>query len=383
LELTHPQVISALKMLNGHLAPHTTRYDDKLLAFGLGLDVSALLPAINQLRNLFIQSQFQCPQLQMAQQQVKAVNPATVAMATAMLQGVKGMGVSLYDLELTDLANGQFKADALLSVTAEAPVTLAALLGNLPGMQGVVVPADGSPVTLNLPLPVAMKPQMAIKGKNLVVFSGAKSASVADESAQDAINSNGLLAYTSDYQRLGGLVEKAMSNAGQFAAMDTDTCIEVYSGLNSLTAMDMQFSVVESFTDKGVELRMDGKWNTDPTTASKKGFSPGNYRIERMSEGCQWKLAGSETIKAEGDGIFKARDQADSCDVYMADYKWQKEGARLSFNETKAMNREGCADKWVQQEPTEYSCVITNHSANGFTCLFSSPELEFYRYTRN
>lgn len=382
LELTHSQVIDALKNFNGHLAPHTTRYDDKLLAFGLGLDVSALLPTINQLRNLFIQAQFQCPQLQMAQEQVKGVNPATLAMAIAMLQGVKGMGISLYDLEMTDLAKGQYKADALLSVTAETPATLAALLGNLPGMQGIVVPADGSAVTVDLPFPVAIKPQIAIKGKNLVVFSGEKSASAADESSQDVINSNGLLAYTSDYQRLGGLVEKVMSNAGQFAAMDTDKCIEMYSGLNSLTAMDMQFSVVESFTDKGAELRVDGQWNTDPTTAGKKGFSPGNYRIEQMSAGCQWKPAGFETIKAEGEGIFKARDQADSCDVYVADYKWQKEGARLSFNETKAMNREGCADEWTQEDPIEYSCVITYQSNKGFVCLFSSPDRELYRYTR-
>jgi hypothetical protein len=382
LELTHPQVIDALKNLNGHLAPHTTRYDDKLLAVGLGLDVSTLLPTINQLRNLFIQAQFQCPQLQMAQTQVKGVNPAILAMGTAMLQGVKGMGISLYDFEMTDLANGQFKADALLSVTAETPANLAALLGSLPGMQNVVVPGDGSAVPIDLPFPMATKPQIAIKGKNLVVFTGEKSASAADESAQDAINSNGLLAYTSDYQRLGELVENAMSNAGQLAAMETDKCIEMYSGLNSLTAMDMQFNLVESFTDKGVELRVDGQWNTDPTTANKKGFSPGNYRIEQMSEGCQWKLAGYETINAEGEGVFKARNQADSCDVYVADYKWQKEGARLSFNETKAMNRKGCADEWVQEEPTEYSCVITNHSDNGFTCLFSTSKPEFYRYNR-
>lgn len=381
LEVTNQDVISEIKKLNGHLAPHVTRYDDKLLAFGIGLNMTALSPVLTRLGNQFVQAQFHCPQLQMAQEQVKSANPGMLAMATAMLQSVKGMGISLYDLALGDLIDGQFKADVLLSVTAESPETLAALLSNVPGMQGVMAPTDGSAVALDLPLPVAVKPQIALKGKNLLVFTGEKSAAAAHESAKDTINSRGFLAYSGDYQRIGELLENAISGTGRLVSMDTDTCIEIYSSLKSLTAMDVQFSAVDAVTDKGIEFRMDSKWNT--TAMGSKGFNPGNYRIEQMTKSCQWQPTGFEHIHADGNGGFRVRDKIDRCDIYVVDYKWQKKGARLTFNETKSMNRAGCADEWVAQDPTAYSCIITNESDDGFTCLFTSPELELYRYTLN
>lgn len=382
LELIDQNLMTEIKKLNGHLATHVTRYDDKLLAFGMGLDVSAFLPVITQLQKQFVQAQFQCPQLQMAQEQVKSANPATLAMATAMLQGMKGVGVSVYDLELTDFTAGQLKADVLLTVTAESPTTLAALLGNLPGMQGITVPADGSAVALNLPLlGGAMNPQLAIRGKNLTLFTGAKSAAAADASAEDTINSKGLLGYSGDYQRIGKALEKAVGSAGQFAGMNTAMCIELYTGIANLMPMDMRFNAVDSFTDRGFEMRMDSQWNTHGARA--QGFMPGNYRIEQMTEGCRWQPVGLENINAEGTGMLKVKDKVDACDIYVADYQWQREGAHLSFTETKAMNRQACADEWVEQEPMAYSCIITSETENGFSCLFSSPERELYRYTLN
>jgi hypothetical protein len=122
-EINNAQVMEALKQLQGTLPQHVLNSSDKLVSLGLALDMAQLAPAVTSLWESFTSAQFSCVELIEAQKEASQFSPMMLGMVTGMAQGLKGVGLSVFDLKVTPEALQPVQLDAALTV--KPPVHLA------------------------------------------------------------------------------------------------------------------------------------------------------------------------------------------------------------------------------------------------------------------
>ncbi|MDX1269839.1 MAG: hypothetical protein R3311_20900, partial [Oceanisphaera sp.] len=203
LELTNTDLTGQLKRLPGSLPAYATDGSDKLLALALGVDVNALAPVASALWSQLPQTDYKCQALRDMTTELRQNNPAMLGMATAMAQGVKGVGAAVYDITVDTNSPFGLAGSALISLSADNPSVLAGLISSsIPGMAGITIPDDGTAV--QVPVPMAPQPVFAaIKGKHLVVYTGDAAKTPADALASEPLNTRGSTAIAFNYERFG------------------------------------------------------------------------------------------------------------------------------------------------------------------------------------
>jgi len=379
LEIVDQHIVSELKTLNGHLPAYANRPDDALIALGFGLDMAELGSVVNNLRARLINSKFSCRVLSELQAQAIAMDPTMLAVAIAMGQGVSGVGAAIYNLDVVNLMEGRFAVDGLVSIAAENPNLLAQLGSLVPQLEGIVIPTDGSSTSLIVPdmLP-GLSPEIAVKGKHLVIFDGNTATKTAQLMKAEKLTNNGLFAIAANYNKLGDLASQMLGQISNLTESDASSCAEYQSALAAFKNNDIQTSVVHRFTDSGFQIDFDSK-----VQETHYEFKPGSYRLQQLGDGCTWKFMGYETMAAGGTGGYSLLDETKQCEIYNGKYSWERQGMRLYFDEQSSHYRDGCSDSMENGEPSQYSCIIITLNPDGFDCLFDYGEdqKQVFRYT--
>jgi len=100
LELKNEAVTLSLQNAQGYLPAHSTTIDDKLFAFGLGLNSDDLGKELLSLLVQFQGTEFNCAPLQYMKQDIASALPVSLLDEASAGRGMKGIGVSLFDLKM-------------------------------------------------------------------------------------------------------------------------------------------------------------------------------------------------------------------------------------------------------------------------------------------
>lgn len=385
LELTNTDLTSQLTRLPGSLPAYATDGSDKLLALALGIDVNALAPVATALWTTVTQSRYECEALAEAVAPLSQNNPAMLGMATAMAQGVKGVGAAVYGIAADDSSPVGLTGSVLVSISADNPSVLAGLISSsVPGMAGVTIPEDGTAV--QVPVPMVPQPVFAaIKGKHLAVYTGDAAKAPADALASEPLNTRGSTAIAFNYERFGKAALVAMespvvaSNA-QGMAMATGSCVDAYAGVLQAASMPLHGSYLDTFTDRGWEARIEatlGEMETDPDAPT------GTFRAQTLTADCTWYDSGVETINADGTGQFTETARNGQCALYEADYRWTQDGNVMAQTTTELRSRDSCDDDWEAQPQETFNCALLGSHAGYFYCQYGTGmDAYLMRYAR-
>ena len=214
------------------------------------------------------QPQYQCPPLVDLQYELGKANPAKLGMFAGMVPGAQGISVVVSGYDVDDA--GQLTSlDALVSLAVSNPADLFAMsAGFLPQLAGVQLPADGSGVDVTdmLGLPPLGRVMLAAKGDNLVLYTGKRSAELANELAnelalqkslaanelavQKSLAANGMVVMTADYKQLLTPVFNMIEAMGESVPPELQ-------GMQS-TDMKVKFSMDVKPSGLEMDIRMAG-----------------------------------------------------------------------------------------------------------------------------
>lgn len=381
VEMTNQATTAELTKIRGHLPQHTLDASDKLITIGMGLDMDQLVPAITALWNQFTQAPYTCENLVGMQEQAKQTSPAMLAMAMGMAQGVKGLGVSFYDIEMSPMMMPS-SLNFLASIASENPSTLAALTSMIPvpGLNNLVIPTDGSAVAVPVPmLPPSIEVKAAIKGKHLVLYAGEKAEAEVAKMENEALTASGLYSVGVNYRRAGELLE--LQSQGVFAQGGAEGCIAQQEMLHIMSNLKMDFTIVQDATSAGLETSVTADMDK-PTT---QALNPaGTYEVSMLDETCNWGSTDEEVISADGTGSIVGKSFDGSCNTYENEYTWVNNGNMITMTTTSDKYRETCEGEWETNENTTFDCHLLNINDTGFQCLLEpgTPNAQIYQYTR-
>lgn len=384
LELTNPSVTGELKKLSGSLPSYSEDPSDKLLAFALGIDVNALAPVATALWTQFTTAEFNCATLTDIQAQAQSVNPAMIGMVSGMAQGVKGLGMALYNLEADASSPVGLGGSLLISLSAENPQTVASLISSsVPGMAGLNIPANGDAVEVPVPMP-NLPVYAAIKGKHLVVYTGDAAKAGADALASEPLNTRGTSSLALNYQGFGDAMLTVLDNpqlASQMTASSgTGDCTDLYSTFLQIKETPITLSYRDEYTDRGWEGLASVKVDSNDRDTR---IQPGQYLTETLDYDCSWYPAGRETLNSDGTGKYVETEPGDQCELYVNEYQWQQKGRTITQEGTAERSRDSCEAEWTTQTAQSFDCSIVGTLNNGFYCLYNfDGEPVLMRYTR-
>lgn len=384
LEINNDMVMSVLDSLQGHIPNHVLNPNDKISSMGLALDMDNLTPGITKLWTAFTNAEFSCPDLQEAQLKSKQMSPMVLGAFTGMAQGIKGTGLSLFDLKLDADSEFPLKLDFLFSIETTNPTGILSLLQMVPELANIRIPEDGSEVALDLPLPVEFPVYAAIKGSHVVVYSGEKGKQALNAITSEDLTPNALgFSSSMNYTKLVELIES--TDFSELPGTSMEGCMEMYSALDTLRGMDMQLSYQTTVRERGLGLEGDITFNKPQLKISDIDIK-GQWKTAYLDETCHWVSDGAEQWNEDGTGSYKESSDTASCDLYKSHYQWEKNGRTLTLTDISAPQyRDSCQDEWVQEETKEtLVCEMINIKEDSFQCLYfiDGSEPFIYQYTR-
>lgn len=384
LEIRHPLVMSVLQSMQGHIPQHIIDSEDKVSSMGLALDMDQLAPSVTKLWTELTNADFSCPELQQAQLKSKQMSPMVLGAVTGMAQGIKGLGLSLFDLHFDAEAASPIIIDFLLSLETSNPTGFLSLLQLVPELADIHIPADGSEVALNLPLPIDIPISAAVKGSHVVVFSGEKSQQAVSDIESEELTPNALgMSSSINYTKLVDVMDT--TDFSSLPGTDMESCMEMYSALDTLRRMELQLSYQTVVANQGLALDSLITLNKPKARADKLDIS-GQWHTAYLDETCQWVEDGTEQWNEDGTGSYKEKSQTTSCDLYQTQYQWEQKGRTLTLTDLSAPKyRDSCQDEWQQDgEKETLVCEMINIKENSFQCLYyiDGSEPFMYQYTR-
>lgn len=386
-EINNAQVMQALKQLQGTIPQHVLSSSDKLASLGIALDMAQLAPAATSLWEIFTSAEFSCKELIQAQKEAQQFSPMMLGMVTGMAQGLKGLGLSVFDVTVAPESAQPVVLDAALSVETTNPAGLLSLLQLVPELAGLKIPLDGSEVPLALPLPFDLGLKAAVKGEHVVVYAGDKGQATMTGLATEKLTANGLgFASAFNYRKAASLIDDANVLALMGAGNeDSGNCIEAYAFIDQMRSVDIELSYRNYVSDQGLAFAMDLNM-AKPETQNNHIDAVGRWQTAFLDETCQWLPAGIETISAEGTGRYVEQDKAQQCELYHYEYIWQQRGKQIAMTDTKPTQfRDSCVDSWqTEDNKATYYCEMMNITEDSFQCLYhgSGDEPFVYQYQR-
>ncbi|MFL0804137.1 MAG: hypothetical protein K6L81_10470 [Agarilytica sp.] len=377
-EVKNASINQELIKLRGHIPSHALTAEDKIVYLGMGISLDHLTPVLTNLWTQFVNAPFTCDKLVQAQDQARKGNPSMLAMFMGMVQGIEGFGLSIYDVswdETTPFVPQNISA--LASISAKNPQTLAGMSSMLPMLAGIQIPADGSPVDIPLPMvPPNISVKAAIKGQQLVVYSGDELEETLTTLAQEDLAPNGVYSFGLDYRRLPALGALNFGGLG-----GPGGCIIQQEVLHMFSQTPVDVSYLADNTINGLEgkasIRMDRMSETQLDL-------PGKYKLEYLNDACQWEFTGIEEIRSDNTGSYVEQDEAQRCNVFMSEYSWVQKRDHITMTPSKEASRETCDEELVEQELVPYDCALINIQADSFQCIFDAgtEDAALYRYSR-
>ncbi|NOY73232.1 MAG: hypothetical protein GXP14_12835 [Gammaproteobacteria bacterium] len=218
-----------------------------LLSLALGLNVDALLPFIKKITADITATPYSCEPLKKMQLAISE-NPQSpaIAMASMMLSGVKGLSISLLDIDFTANDTGEKpeikSLDALITLSTNDPSGLLdKALAMAPAPYDTLqVAADGQAIDFPIPmqLPSELQTKIAIKGQHIVIYIGGDGEKAANQLSTEALSENGLFAFNIGYEKYSRILKKAMNILED---MDEEKA-EIFQSMDSFNA-DMNFLI--------------------------------------------------------------------------------------------------------------------------------------------
>jgi len=368
LEITNSQVTSALSQLNGHVPSHVYNYDDSIVSFGMGINLENLTPSVTSLWTQFTQAPFTCPTLVQAQEQAKAQSPAMIAMAVGMVQSIKGMGVSIYDVFVGPDMQPQ-KLESLISIASSSPQSLTALTGMipLPGLQGLQIPSDGSPVEISVPgVPPKIKTFAAIKGQFITVYTGEKGKQAAGALASETLANKDMLAMSFNYSELSSLVNQ---NMHLMSMVPGQSCLERAELKQAFASLDGAAVISNNMDDDAFNTRIKVKMNkyNAVKTALKGGFT-----LSDFDNRCIPTVIGRYEFNADGTGSEINASNDNECNLTETNFNWTQKGSVLTFVSNSNKERFSCDQPLKEADAFSESCYMLNQTEKSFDCVFKA-----------
>lgn len=377
LEIKAGDVLNQLKLLNGHVPAHVKDPGSQLFGLGLGLDMDKLMPVVVQLWNQFNQQTFTCEPLRQAQARSAQTNPALMGLVTGMMQGIKGVGASLYDVQYGSVDKPVGAIDLLISVATENPALLATLASSAPFADLSSIPLDGSQAQIDLSeVQPGLFAELGLNGKHLTLAIGPKAIATAKSLQENSIEPNGLMQMSLNYPEFGKLVEAFPLDQLQPLLSDNETslCLERAKLAELLRQQPITAGYNLSFSDAGVDSTVSISIDAPPSQANYNLV--GRYQLFDQTWDCPaGVLIGYEEIRADGTGSYYEKDPSGSCDTYTYNYRWSREANRLSFLIEAPQGRDSCDAQWQTYDGYNASCQLIPND-NGFACVYEDDESE-------
>lgn len=374
LDIQHSEVASQLQRLPGFLPSYSNTVEDKILAYALGVDTDALVPALTELWTRLTQAEFACEELQDLQKMAANYHPVMLGMGVGMAPGLKGAGVALYDLEPDPDGTLGVTGSALVSFSTSNPQALAAVLASfVPGMDGLALPDDGTPVALP-PFFVPDGTYAAIKGQHLVIYRGEAAQEAAELLGSEELTNNGISAFTLNP---GKVTERMLNEPGLLAEFAQDDCATPMIAMLEMQRAASTMGYRTTFD----ELGWSGSVHWQMAKPTSIADLPGTYLLDRLGGGCAWERVGVELMRGDGTGLYQSAHRDLDCSLHETQYNWSRSGQRLIQNVLEERERDDCQDEWAPVEPEDFVCTIVPIEAGGFYC-FQNEEgaSELYRF---
>lgn len=375
-EIKNTPVLSELTKMQGHIPAHAQGSSDKLLGFGLGIDADTLTASALALWNQFINTQFSCDYLINAQAVAKETNPAILSRYTGMAQGIKGLGVSVYDVKVDEKTGSLSDLSAILSIATLNPETLASMAQGIPFINGPAIPVDGSSVAISIPmLPPSIELKASIQGQYLVLFSGPNE-QVVQSMSQENLDANGLYSVALNYRRLA---ELDALNVGQQQTGSAQSCVLQQQVKHFMSQMNMDVAVKLAINEHGFETAVDTTLEKSKNTKLNLG---GEYAVEYLNDGCKWESTGTDVLDEDGTG--RLEESNGECITFQSDYNWIHSVDSLSLTPSSSSSRDSCEEQFIDDKLEPYACQVINVKDNSFQCVFDSgtEHASLYRYTK-
>lgn len=377
LEINNAFINTELAKLRGHIPVHAMSAVDKLIHLGLGINIDNLSSVLTAMWTRFLEASFTCEPLVEAQEKARLTDPAMIDIFLGMAKGIRGLGLSIYDIKWQAEEKIPSDLSAIISLTTENPKALLALTAMVPFLADLQIPTDGSVIDIKLPLiPPNLAIKAAVKGQNIVIYSGNNIEHHVANLATEDTSANGLVSMGFNYRKL---VELAKINIGTLSAIP-NSCIFQQEMLHLFKTMPMDNTFLLDVTKAGIQNKMLGSMDKVPSV----DFNiVGNYQLETLNDHCQWESAGIETINKDGTGQYIEKDIAKRCIIFSSTYTWQHTGNQLIMQPTeKDQSREFCSQALEKTERKQYHCYLMNIDDNSFQCLFDTgtEEATLFRY---
>ena len=254
----HEKLKQTLMLFRG-LLPSSQSSSEPMLSLGLGLTVDNLAQALGQLTELASSVNYQCqllyPLNSIVSGDLGAVSMGVV-MFGGMARGVRGMSVNIFDADIDpDKGASAVKSiDSAVAIAADDPAMLIGTLKMLPQFGALAnLPVDGSEIDVTsafpLPLPAGVQIKAAMKGNNIVLFSGEKSTDFANRLAQN--QSEGFFQGKANTRLI---LEKLKASVA--TVDDKEARERVADILDQYLQGELSYSL--EFTDNGVEVVSKG-----------------------------------------------------------------------------------------------------------------------------
>jgi len=258
VESSDIEMLKQLRTLRGVIPPFASIADhNPVFEWSMGVDIDALVPFATATWQDITSKQYGCPLLANFAQGLAQSNPAMMGMATAFVAGVKGITLSVLDVELdAGTAGGMPQVrefTGLISLAAENPLPLyTAASSVLPGLQGVAPPVDGK--SIDLPLPMAVPggpnvvPKLTIVDKYIVMYTGDNVSTLLDSLTGQSLEPNGFFAMRMDYAKYMELLVKGMPATTGFGEQDRQL-------MESMTNINGAISGSMDFEENGIKFK--------------------------------------------------------------------------------------------------------------------------------
>jgi hypothetical protein len=389
LEIKNNQVLQHLSSIRGFIPKFVTdTADQALVNFGLGINMESFAPAISALWTSYTESPYQCQPLEENRQSVKQQSPAMLSMMLAQASSIRGLSLSVQDIAL------QFNpispipkvetADALVVLSTTQPKALYDMAAAMNPMLGsIVLDPSGKPSPVPFGAMLGIELNAAIKGNNIVLFTGENSAKIVTELATESLTNNGFMAESINYSKINALLSNAAapdSPIWRQKPLSPADCILRDDVIHQLHQLNGHEVIEADFTKQGF-VSTDKVFSTKATEPSPHKIEA-QYDTYLLDNGCVEILEGVEqfTTANANTGVYRAMAKSGECDSYETTYKWTRSGQVLEFNylEERSRPQEDCGvefDEWQKLKSQKSArCHIRNESVDGFECIFFDPE---------
>jgi len=263
IEIKHDALNATLQKIRGHLPSDLTAGIPHVFSMALGLDVSRIDEVLSEIAGHAEGFQYQCSLLQKLNGTADSINSVRpmVAMSTGMARGLKGLRLSLFDIQ-GDLQSGEVSdVDALVSLSGDQIRAFINIMMAMNPEGGMIdIPADGSPVAL--PLPAELRQQasepietfLAVKEDHAVLFTGETAGSVQAQVLDEALNEDGFLFFSMDYGKYMKLMSSFMDIAADNPEMGEQEKADLQAIQKAFENIDYKEELLMRFTGKGLEL---------------------------------------------------------------------------------------------------------------------------------